>query len=54
MDKWPFEDAEVAERFALGVVKAGVGCEANLERYLNDLPRCGIDNLVVVGANLDA
>jgi TolB-like protein/class 3 adenylate cyclase len=37
MDLWPFKDAEVAERFATGIVKAGVCCEEKLEQYLNDL-----------------
>jgi tetratricopeptide (TPR) repeat protein len=37
MDLWPFKDAEVAERFAIGIVKAGVCCGEKLEQYLNDL-----------------
>ena len=37
MELWPFKDAGVAERFATGVVKAGVCCKENLVRYLNEL-----------------
>ena len=42
MDRWPFKDAEVAKRFAVGVVKAGVCCKANLERYLNEPGKAGL------------
>ena len=44
MDLWPFKDAGVAERFATGIVKAGVCCEENLEHYLNDLSKAGLED----------
>ncbi len=44
MDLWPFQDAGVAERFATGIVKAGVCCEENLEHYLNDLSKAGLED----------
>ena len=37
VDLWPFRDVDIAEHFAVGVVKAGVCCDAGLERYLSDL-----------------
>jgi TolB-like protein/class 3 adenylate cyclase len=43
MDLWPFSDTNVVERFAIGIVKAGVCCEENLRHYLDDLRRARKD-----------
>jgi tetratricopeptide (TPR) repeat protein len=43
MDLWPFNDMKVVERFANGIVKAGVCCEENLKRYLDDLRKAHKD-----------
>jgi TolB-like protein/class 3 adenylate cyclase len=43
MDLWPFNDTKVVERFAIGIVKAGVCCEENLKRYLDDLRKARKD-----------
>jgi TolB-like protein/class 3 adenylate cyclase len=43
MDLWPFDDTEVVERFANGIVKAGACCEENLKRYLDDLRKVSKD-----------
>lgn len=43
MALWPFNDAKVAKRFAIGIVKAGVCCEENLRYYLDDLRKAGLE-----------
>ena len=42
MDTWPFKDAKVAERFGVGLVKAGVCCEGDLSHYLDGLRKAGL------------
>ncbi len=34
MEKWPFKDAGVAERFGSGLIKAGMCCELDVEDYV--------------------
>ena len=37
LDTWPFKDAQVADRFGTGLVKAGMCCQLNVDEFVDSI-----------------